>query len=142
MLHPTEAIAMAPAISSSHLDSSAPASSSAPAGFFAQRPPTRPPGLWNPLGTVPMGYPWLFPNVRLLVYPDRAGIPKLDGGCHSSLGSSGDISIPPQVSAAVTGMFHTFRTVTMRPRRTLPYCAGLPPGLYSSNTCPSNKTLG
>ena len=80
MLHPTEAIAIAPAISS------APASSSTPAGLSAQRPrllgnpQTRPPGLWNPPGTVPTGYPWLFPNVLLLVYPERAGIPKLEGG--------------------------------------------------------------
>ena len=42
----------------------------------------------------PLAFPWLFPNVSLHVYPERAGIPKLEGGCHSSLGSSGDISIP------------------------------------------------
>ena len=74
MLHPTEAIAIAPAISSAHLISFAPASSS--------------------------------------------------------------------TSAAVTGMFHTLWTVTIRPRRTLQDSAGLPPGLYSPNTCPSNKILG
>ena len=41
----------------------------------------------------PLALPWLFPNVIPHVYPERAGIPKLEGGCHSSLGSSGDISI-------------------------------------------------
>ena len=30
----------------------------------------------------------------LYIYPKRAGIPKLERDCHSSLGSSGDISIP------------------------------------------------
>ena len=40
-----------------------------------------------------LAFPWLFPNVIPHVYPERAGIPKLEGGCHSSLGSSGDISI-------------------------------------------------
>ena len=41
----------------------------------------------------PLAFPWLFPNGWLHVYPERAGIPELEGGCHSSLGSSGDISI-------------------------------------------------
>ena len=42
------------------------------------------------------GSHWLsadFLNVIPHVYQKRAGIPKLEGGCHSSLGSSGDISI-------------------------------------------------
>ena len=30
----------------------------------------------------------------LYIYPERAGIPGLERDCHSSLGSSGDISIP------------------------------------------------
>ena len=30
----------------------------------------------------------------LYIYPERAGIPRLERDCHSSLGSSGDISIP------------------------------------------------
>ena len=30
----------------------------------------------------------------LYIYPERAGIPELERDCHSSLGSSGDISIP------------------------------------------------
>ena len=41
----------------------------------------------------PLAFPWLFLNVISHFYPERAGIPKLEGGCHSSVGSSGDISI-------------------------------------------------
>ena len=41
----------------------------------------------------PLTFPWLFPNGWLHLYPERVGIPELEGGCHSSLGSSGDISI-------------------------------------------------
>ena len=43
----------------------------------------------------PLAFPWLFPTGWPHVYSERAGIPKLEGGCHSSLrlGSSGDISI-------------------------------------------------
>ena len=33
-------------------------------------------------------------DMWLHVYPERVGIPELERGCHSSLGSSGDISIP------------------------------------------------
>ena len=40
-----------------------------------------------------LAFPWLYPNVWSHVYPERAGIPKTRGGCHSSLGSSGEISI-------------------------------------------------
>ena len=87
MSTPTEAIAPAPAISS------------APAGPSARKPPS----LWEspdsgihparfPL--TPLAFPWLFPNGWPHVYPERAGIPELEGGCHSSLGYSGDISIP------------------------------------------------
>ena len=39
------------------------------------------------------GFPQLHPNVLMHVYPERAGIPKLKGSCHPSLGSSGDICI-------------------------------------------------
>ena len=69
MLIPTEAIATAPAISSM------PAISSTPAGLSAQSPPSA----WespDPTSRTPH------------VYPKRAGIPELEGGCHSSLGSS------------------------------------------------------
>ena len=69
-------------------------------------PQIRPPGLWNPPGTVPTGYPWLFPNVWLHVYPERAGIPKLEGVCYSDLPETS--ASPTWVSAAVTGMFHVF----------------------------------
>ena len=73
MLIPTEAIATAPAISST------PDSGIHPVRF--------------PLFL--LAFPWLFPNGWPHVYPERAGIPKLEGvgGCHSSLRSSGDISI-------------------------------------------------
>ena len=96
MLIPTEAIATAPAISS------ALAISPAPGKFFdfpcrnprlPGNPQIRPPGLRNPPSMVPTGFPWPFLCVTLHVYPERAGIPKLEGGCHSSLGSSGYISI-------------------------------------------------
>ena len=33
------------------------------------------------------GFPWLHPNVPWYSYPERAGIPMLNGSCHSSLGS-------------------------------------------------------
>ena len=41
----------------------------------------------------PLAFPWLLQNGWLFGYPERAGIPKLEGGCHSNLGSSADISI-------------------------------------------------
>ena len=47
----------------------------------------------GPTQHVSHGFPWLHPNARTHVYPERAGIPSLKGRCHSSLGSSGDISI-------------------------------------------------
>ena len=43
---------------------------------------------------------------------------------------------PTRVSAAVTEMFHTLQSVTIRPRRTLPDSAGLPPGLSSTTMGP------
>ena len=103
MLIPTEAIATAPAISSAPANSSATASSSALAGLSARKPPVSLgiPGSDLPDSGIhparfplsPLAFPWLFPNGWPHVYPERAGIPKLEGGCHSSLGSSGDISI-------------------------------------------------
>ena len=53
----------------------------------------------------PLAFPWLFPNGWSHVYPERAGIPKLEGGCHSSFGSSGDISI------SHSGVSHGHRNV-------------------------------
>ena len=83
--------------------------------------------LCNPPSTTPTGFPWLYPKVCTHVYPERAGIPKLEGFvCHSSLGSSGDINIysPTRVSAAVTGMFHKRSNVLAGLFQTLP--ASLP----------------
>ena len=66
MLTPTEAIAIAPVISSAQEISSAPANSSTPAGLSTQRPPRlfgnpqiRASGLWNParLPRVPLAIP-------------------------------------------------------------------------------------
>ena len=98
MLIPTEAIATVSAISSSPAISSAPASSSASAGLSTRKTPSLrespDPDSGNHPARFPLAFPWLFPNVRSHVYPERAGIPKLEGCCHSSLGSSGDISIP------------------------------------------------
>ena len=103
MLIPTKAIATVPAISSAPAispapaSSSAPADSSAPAGPSAQKPPiylgisgsALPDSGIHParFPPSPLAFPWLFG------FPERAGIPKLEGGCHSSLGSCGDISI-------------------------------------------------
>ena len=42
----------------------------------------------------PLAFPGYSRNMWLHVYPERAGIPELERGCHSSLGFSGDISIP------------------------------------------------
>ena len=99
MLSPTKAIVTAPAISSALAISSAPARSSAPAGPSERKSPSTwespDPTSRTPESTQHSSHwpPWLFPNGWLHVYPERAGIPELEGGCHSSLGSSGDISI-------------------------------------------------
>ena len=75
---------------------------SAPAGLSAQpelsalRPPSLRESPDPDSGAhqhVSHGFPYAHPNVRMHVYPKRAGIPSLKGNCHSSLGSSGDISI-------------------------------------------------
>ena len=55
------------------------------------------------------------PEPRLVI----VGIPKLEGGCHSSLGSSGDISI---FHSVVTRMFHTLQSITIT---TTPDSSGL-----------------
>ena len=87
MLIPTEAIVIAPAISS------AAAISSAPAGLSAQRPPD--PSSRTPESTQHRSH-WLSPGyARTYDHTStRKGrvSPKLEGGCHSSLGFSGDIS--------------------------------------------------
>ena len=78
---------------------------SAPAGLSAQTELSalRPPSLrkspdpssrtLGPTQHVSDGFLWLHPNVRTHFYPERAGILSLKGSCHSSPGSSGDISI-------------------------------------------------
>ena len=127
--------------------STAPASSSAPAGLSAQRPPSLreypDPSSRTPESTQ-LGSHWLSPGYsgtydHTSTQKGRVS-PKLEGGCHSSSDLPETSASPTWVSAAVTGMFHTPQTVTMRTRRTLPDSAGLPPGLSSTNMCPYNKT--
>ena len=65
--------------------SSAPARSSAP---VRSSEPGLPSELEIPGSNLPDADMWLH------VYPERAGIPEQERGCHSSLGCSGDISIP------------------------------------------------
>ena len=126
MLIPTEAIAIVPAIAGN------------PRLFG--NPQIRPPGLRNPPSTVPTGFPLAIPERLITRLLRKGGYPQTRGGLsllprifrrHQHL---------PLVSAAVTGMFHTIQTVTIRPRRTLPDSAGLPPVLSSTNMCPYNKT--
>ena len=149
MLIPTEAIAIAPASSSTPAIYSTPASSSAPAGLSAQIPPTPPPPSLrespDPSSRTPEstqhgspGYTRTYDHTS--TQKGRVS-QKLEGGLsllprifqrHQHL--------PTRVSAVVTGMFHTLQTVTIRPRRTLPDSAGLPPGLSSTDMRPYNKT--
>ena len=103
MLIPIEAIATAMAISFTPANSSTPASSSAPAGLSTRKPPVSLgiPGSDLPDSGIhparfplsPLAFPWLFQNGWPHVYPERAGVPKLEGSCYSALGSSRDISI-------------------------------------------------
>ena len=51
------------------------------------------PGLRNPPSTVPTGFPQAIPERNTTRLPRKGGYPQTRGGCHSSLGSSGDISI-------------------------------------------------
>ena len=139
MLIPTEAIAIAPAISSMPAIYSTPASSSAPAGLSAQRPPP-PPSLRespDPSSRTPEssqhGSHWLSPGYTRTY--DHTSIqkgrvsPKLEGGCHSSLGSSRDISISHSgVSCGDRNVPHASDSHYT----TSPDSAGLPPGLSSS----------
>ena len=79
-------------------------------------------------------FPWLFPNGYPHVYPERAGIPELEGGCHSSLGSSQDISISHSgVSCGNRNAPHA----SVNHYTTSPDSVGLPPGLlYSDGSFP------
>ena len=100
--HP-DRFSTAPAISFAAAISSKPARSSTPARPSEQEIPSglEIPGYALPNSRIhparflvtPLAFPWRFPNGWLHVYPERAGIPELEGGCHSSLGPSGDISI-------------------------------------------------
>ena len=59
-------------------------------------PRIRPPGLRNPPSTVPTnptGLPLAIPERMTTCLPRKGGYPRTRGGCYSSLGSSGDISI-------------------------------------------------
>ena len=86
----------------------------------------------------PLVFPLLYPSTRPLNYPDRAGIPNYkEGVITPSHGRPETSASPTWSSAAVTGTFHTLLTVYLRPRRTLPDSADLPPGLYSAAMDPS-----
>ena len=86
MLHPTKAIAIAPAISSARLISSAPASSAAPAGLSAQRPPS----IWEspdpsartlePTGHGSYGLSLAIPERLITRLPRKGGYPQTRGG--------------------------------------------------------------
>ena len=86
--------------------------------------------------------PGLHPNVRTHVCPERAGIPRLKGSCHSSLGSSGDISIShsgvTRVSLECSTNVLTSLYVIARFFRNLP--ASLPDS-YATNIPANTKTL-
>ena len=90
----------------------------------------------GPTQLVSHGFPWVHPNVRMYEYPERAGIPILNGVItpHSDLPETS--ASPTRVSAAVTGMFHK------RPKRhstPSPHSSGLFPGLYATNLRPSDN---
>ena len=79
----------------------------------------------------PLAFPWLFPNGWLHVYPERAGIPELEG----VVTPPSDL---PEISASPTRRqprspecFKCFQLITMRSRRTLPDSVGFPTGLHS-----------
>ena len=99
MLIPTETIAIVPAISSSPAISSPLASSSAPEGLSAQRPPSlreSPDPSSRTQESTQHGSHWLSPGYtrtyHMSTQKGRVSL-KLEGGCHSSLRSSRDISI-------------------------------------------------
>ena len=133
----------------------APVSSSAPAGLSAHlrgnrtsqhpwgfgRPPNCPLRLReNPLHDPLWSSPAISEQIASLI-PQRAGIPNYkEGVITPSPGRPETSASPTWASAAVTGTFHTFRTVYLRLRRTLPDSPDLPPGLYSSTMDPSYKT--
>ena len=129
MLIPTKAIAIAPKISS------------------AQRPlslrESPDPSSQTPESTQ-HGSHWLSPGyTRTYVHTSTQKgrvSPKLEGVVTPPSDLPETSASPTRVSAVVTGMFHTPQTVYIRPRRTLPDSAGLPPGLSSTNMCPYNKT--
>ena len=142
MLIPTEAIAIVQAISS------APASSPAPAGLSAQRPPLFGNPLIRPLGTpesTQHGSHWLSPGyTRMYVHTSTQKgrvSPKLERVVTPPSDLPETSASPTRVSAVVTGIFHTPQTITIRPRRTLPNPqASLPDSLSLSNMRPYNKT--
>ena len=70
----------------------------------------------------PLAFPCLFPNGWPHVYPERAGIPELEGGCHSSLGSCGDISIS---HSGVSRVHRNVPHASVNHYTTSPDCAGL-----------------
>ena len=72
----------APAVLSAHMPLSA---LGLPPLRESPDPSSRTPGLAQ---LVFHGFPWLHPNAPWSSYPERAGIPMLNGSCHSSLGSS------------------------------------------------------
>ena len=149
MLIPTEAIATAPAISSTMAISSAPASSSAPAGLPVQKPPS----LWespdpssrNPPSTVPTDFPLAIPERITTRLTRKGGYPQIGGGgggCHSSLGSSGDIIIS---HSGVSCSYRNVPHASVSRYTTSPEFSGLhrPPSrtlLHQNGSFPSRPT--
>ena len=90
----------------------------------------------GPTQLVSHGFPWLHPNVRTYDYPERAGIPILNGSFHFSLSSSGDISISH--SGVSRGHWNVPQTSSHHSTPS-PDSSGLFPGLYATNLRPTDK---
>ena len=147
MLHPTEAIAIAPAISSAQLISSAPASSSAPAGLSAQGSPSlreSPDPSARTLEPTEHGSHWLplaIPERLITRLPRKGGYPQTRRGLsllprilrrhqHPPLGCQ---ARSPECSTHFGQSLYELAGLFRTPRASQP-------GLYSSNICPSSNT--
>ena len=147
MLNPTEAIATAPAISSAGNLLHAGKFFCAGRTFTTFRAGTPPdssgisrsvlPDSGNHPAMVPTGSPLAIPERMATRLPRKGGHPKTREGCHSSLGSSGDISISHSgVSRGHRNVPHAL----ISHYTTSPDSTGLPAGLSYTTINPSNKT--